>query len=193
MCSARRPFRRHQPCCHAVDHKSGVTAVSVCTIHLWQMCQLAEHSRGNCYGAGRGGGERGGARARERGESAAATGATTGNMLNHQGQGSCVVLEERTKGCCVVAPPVLGEMSIKHSPSLSQPRKLQTMNTDDAIKMSHKVVSLLPQWREEDSWRCSRPGRGCSSPSTTPAADAAQDQGKGWALGPWWDNLSLLL
>lgn len=44
MCSARRPFRRHQSCCHAVDHKSGVTAVSVCTIHLWQMCQLAEHS-----------------------------------------------------------------------------------------------------------------------------------------------------
>lgn len=52
MCSARRPFRRHQSCCHAVDHKSGVTAVSVCTIHLWQMCQLAEHSRGNCYRVG---------------------------------------------------------------------------------------------------------------------------------------------
>lgn len=50
----------------------------MCTIHLWQMCQLAEHSRGNCYGAGerrrRG---KGGAR---EGEKATAPGVRNGEV-----------------------------------------------------------------------------------------------------------------
>lgn len=33
-------------------------------------------------------------------------------------------------------------------------------------------------------------GEDGSSLSPTSAADASQDQGMGWALGPWWDNLS---
>lgn len=151
MCSVRRPFRRHQSCCHTVDHKSGVTAVSVCTIHLWQMCQLAEHSRGNCYGAGRGGGER------ERGSEGEGEGGKrssnrdkTSNTLSQQGQGSWMVLEERSQGCCVVMP-------IKQQPVALPTQEAPNHQHYDAIELAHKVVPLVEQWREGHSWACPRP------------------------------------
>lgn len=156
MCSTRRPFRRHQSCCHAVDHKSGVTAVSVCTIHLWQMCQLAEHSRGNCYGAGRRR-ERGGASARERGK----RGSNRGHDQQHVNPARPRVLDgpgRENKGLlCSGISSAQWRCPLNNSPLLSQHKKLQTIGINDATKLSHEVVSLVPQRREEDSWACLRP------------------------------------